>query len=392
MGRIKSRDVRTTITGGTGTVLSAIWSAYALFTTASQLPGDAGAASRMLADPPIYLPYLILAFSVVVLAWSFWPAAEGPSTETEGPISQRATGNNATQIGKAETVNIHHPPARQEPALTSYFPPDHAQRLADRMAATNRERCPEMPIWQAVHHVARIIGDTEENECYAGARAALRQAAVEGRIELWGRKDIAPEHMKDDRQSTVWTKIRRDYWEQYELNPLATAAIYPDREHTWDESLKGRRGNRYWALKADQAEMEREWPIPKKGYDIDALNTGLHRILTGQVGGKRPNLPLAGVLVRVYRKLGGAPRQENRRAEFRRNVDLEIADQVNLNGMSVWGRVNDEPLRPVLNLHTARFDHMSGSVRVKDGNFIHYATFTDLKFCKAEVDEVWPDE
>jgi len=55
-----------------GSGLSGLWNAYVYWTTASQLPDDAGKAYRMLADPPAWLPWLVMAGFIVWASWAFF--------------------------------------------------------------------------------------------------------------------------------------------------------------------------------------------------------------------------------------------------------------------------------------------------------------------------------
>lgn len=259
MARIKSRSIRGTILGGTGSALSGIWSSYAWFNTASALPEDAGAFARMLADPPIYFPYLVLALCVVVLAWSLWPRRDVPEESAPGPIAPVASGPHSSAFGiNSGTVNItHHAPAPTNPRK-------HPRGLPSRPPSPPARKCLETPIWKAVRQAALAIGDTDQNQSYPRARQAVRQAALEGRLEVWGQKDIPPQHYQDERHSTAWTEIKPNYWEEYELNQVATAEFHSDQDHTWEEDLKSRRGKRYWSLKVDQAEIDKEWPKPRE--------------------------------------------------------------------------------------------------------------------------------
>jgi len=116
---IRSRNVRATIAGGAGTLLASIWSAYANLATAAQLPQDAGALARMLADPPIYLPYLVLAASTLVLAWSLWPHPDSDRDKnTARANSHRTQGPNSPNLGGSTfqgPVTFYPPPAEREP-------------------------------------------------------------------------------------------------------------------------------------------------------------------------------------------------------------------------------------------------------------------------------------
>lgn len=87
--RIKPRVV-----GGMGAFVGSVWTAYSYFTTAMQLPKDAGKLAQMLADPPIYIPWLILVGSALVLGWSLWPRKDEPH-HIEPATNQETYGANS---------------------------------------------------------------------------------------------------------------------------------------------------------------------------------------------------------------------------------------------------------------------------------------------------------
>lgn len=103
------RNLRIRVTSGTITALSGLWSGYSHYTTAADLPQDASKLVTMLADPPIYLPWLIAAVTLVILSWSFWPAKHEPLIDQPaaisqippppGPIGILSTGSGATITG-----------------------------------------------------------------------------------------------------------------------------------------------------------------------------------------------------------------------------------------------------------------------------------------------------
>ena len=61
------------IGGGVAFALNTMWGLYAWFNEIRDLPDDASGVVKMLTDPPIYLPWLFAAGSVIFLAWVFWP-------------------------------------------------------------------------------------------------------------------------------------------------------------------------------------------------------------------------------------------------------------------------------------------------------------------------------
>lgn len=83
-----------------------------------------------MADPPIYLPWLILAACVVVLAWSFWPHKPGDeplSTPATGPIANGGGDNaQAFAIGQARDVYLN--AGARAPAEPPPEPDPHVSR------------------------------------------------------------------------------------------------------------------------------------------------------------------------------------------------------------------------------------------------------------------------
>jgi len=57
-----------------GESVALLWGAYSFFTTARDIPDDAGELAKMLADPPLYLPWGIAAVFLLALVCAFWPA------------------------------------------------------------------------------------------------------------------------------------------------------------------------------------------------------------------------------------------------------------------------------------------------------------------------------
>ena len=138
-----------------------------------------------------------------------------------------------------------------------------AQAIADQIAREQRQRCPEMPVWEALHQIAQRIGDTDEENGFPDARRQFRQAALEGRVDVWGQQDIPPAHMSDERHREVWTRIESDHWAEYKLTRAATIEACQERPHTKEEEF-GRHGGRYWNLKVRPEEIRRRWPEQPK--------------------------------------------------------------------------------------------------------------------------------
>jgi hypothetical protein len=284
---------------------------YAAFTAAAQLPSDAGKVAVLLADPPIYLPWLIFAACVFVLAWSLWPRDKEPEQDSG------ATANQATTLGTGShalagtfnaPIHINPLPAavqeRKYPGRIALpkmdIAADEARRLRERQAEA--KRCPEMPIAAAVEHVASVVGDIDCENCYPEARRQIRQAALEERIHVWGKHEIVPDHMQAPlRSRTIWKPIEPAYWENYELAAYSTDPSTDDQPHTqMEEFISGGTFNRYWSLRVRKRQIEQRWhkpwqvPAPKSAIDLspwDAVNEfSLWQAAHLWVGGEPPEV------------------------------------------------------------------------------------------------------
>lgn len=367
---IKSRSPRATITGGAGAILSGIWSAYAIFTTAEGLPEDTEKMGRMLADPPIYMPYLMLAACVVILAWSLWPRDD---EEPETTVGTTATATTSGPQSNAFAGNIFKGP------VTFGHP------LSDSAPASQPRRCPEMKLADALWIIRRVVSSDED------ARRQLQQAFVDNRVHPWGRAEIPPTTYQSPVSAMdIWTEIKPDYWRDFRLGH---AAFEPDRDQPQTEAREHvTRGlmNRYWSIRVDQREIEDAWPAEA----VNSIPREVeHYFATGEdLVESKPDLPLPGLLVRVYAKHRLVPHGEALSQAYYRKIDLEIADTVALNNLHVWGRWRDRPLAPLSfdSWKRGKFSHRRKTVTVPtvDSNMI----YTDLHFCIAEIDRHWPKD
>ena len=116
--QLKSRNEKATRVGSAGGFLATVWGAYSHYTTIAQLPSDAGELSKMLADPPIYLPWVILILCVVLLGWSFWPS-EDEGDEVD-PIAVKTSGPHSPAIHAGRDVHFHPSPAATQPVKSPY--------------------------------------------------------------------------------------------------------------------------------------------------------------------------------------------------------------------------------------------------------------------------------
>lgn len=128
--------------------------------------------------------------------------------------------------------------------------------------------------------------------------------------------------------------------------------------------------------------------VPKPAYTQKGLD-GLERALLGYQ--PAPNFPLNGVIVKVYKSLGGMPKERHMKEKFIQKVDLAIADAIVERGLTVWGRLADRPreqISPTL-LRKARFKHIWKFIEVPV-EAVRPVRYTDLMFNKEEIEEVWP--
>lgn len=241
------------IGGLSSVLLTGPWGLYSTFTTARDLPDDAGWIAIMLADPPVYAPWLLFALSVGFLAWVFWKRDdEPPRNEEASRVASFATTSGAHSSAVAGPFN--------GPVTINHGTPAEPQK--------------------------------PEKEPYS-----------------------------------------------YDLSTLAA----------------------------------------------------LERVMNGKEA-PRPDFPLSRLLSRVYKKLGPSPTDQTRKSAFRRRVNLEVADNVKLNDLWVWGRIGDKAIERI----TARawgigeFDHNKGTFRVPNG-MGEWTTYSDLKFNGEQIDNVWPE-
>lgn len=105
----------------------------------------------------------------------------------------------------------------------------------------------------------------------------------------------------------------------------------------------------------------------------------------------KPDLPLNGVLIRVYLALGPIPKDNLEKAKFWRRVNLEIADKVVAEELHTWGRFGDRALAPIPldKWEEGKFDHKRAALRVPVAYSEGY-DLTELHFFKSEVERIWP--
>lgn len=105
----------------------------------------------------------------------------------------------------------------------------------------------------------------------------------------------------------------------------------------------------------------------------------------------KPDIPITVLYGRVYKKLGGAPSEGDRKNDFYKKVDREIADAVVLNKLSTWGYYMDTAIRSISyqSWRNGIFNHRNKTLLIPSDS-LRPMIFKDLKFNKEETDGIWP--
>ena len=124
----------------------------------------------------------------------------------------------------------------------------------------NAEQQYDTPIHEAVEYVARKIDDCDSGKCYPSARRGLRKAAFEGQIKVYGKREL-----KKGYHSDLRTPVPPEFWDDQELNELATSVAYTHHEHTRAElgdgfKKLGSDREKYWDVRVSMGEVKKEWP------------------------------------------------------------------------------------------------------------------------------------
>lgn len=231
--------------------------------------------------------YALAIIGAVLLLTTFvWSILNKGSAQGDGSTGQTTHGPHSPAFGTVHGgVSINHAaPAATQPLKSPYGTAQHK---------SPPQQVPRGKIWEAVEWVAKAIGDGDHERCFPEARRALRQAALDGRISMFGRKEITPSYMSAPEECVeVWSRIKPDYWNDWRLTEMATGPLHDERPHTAAEPhiRTGLMSGRYWALRVDESQVRNEWPqksptaarsatqIPKR----DAtLASGLVYALTG---------------------------------------------------------------------------------------------------------------
>ena len=113
-------------------------------------------------------------------------------------------------------------------------------------------------------------------------------------------------------------------------------------------------------------------------------------LATYRDGPAKPDFPLKEVTNRVIAQMGPYPDGDADRQGYFRRLNLEIADKIRLDDLTIWARYADFPVK---HIDQADLEHVIVNV-VKDvisiPNDWNTLVYTDVQFVKVEVDRVWP--
>ncbi len=222
------------IGGSMGTLAAGAWGIYSNITTIRDLPDDAGWVAKMIADPPIYAPWLLFGICLIFLGWVFWERKEDEEQDPTANQSKTHGDNSHAFAGTFRDVNIG--------------------TVAASAGDAEPEKVGDMSILDALDHIISVIGPQ------GNAVAELRQAAIDGRVKIWGCQEIkTPELSLANRKwRTVWSAIPRAYWQDWQFIRDRGQLSLPDTPHTEREDGLTYRET-YGSLKTKSRQITTEW-------------------------------------------------------------------------------------------------------------------------------------
>jgi TIR domain len=130
-----------------------------------------------------------------------------------------------------------------------------------------------VPIWIALQHIAKAIGETEIGNALPRSRVTLRQAAIDGKVRILGRRQIGSRQSPTFQFDTCVTDAPRDYWKTHQITGIASAQplnpIYPFTISTESESPSW--ATAYADLRVDQAEIDALWPPTADSPEVSSV-------------------------------------------------------------------------------------------------------------------------
>ena len=118
---------------------------------------------------------------------------------------------------------------------------------------------PQLPMWKAAKRIAKALGDTDKQGGYPDTLEAIRQVALDGHIEIWGRRELPPP-MEPGRSSDEWTPIHPLFWRTHQINSLATDKLSEDSIHSCSNPIIYGEQNSCWSLRVRLSDIEQIWP------------------------------------------------------------------------------------------------------------------------------------
>ena len=209
----------------------------------------------MITDHPVYLPWLALVALLFLLKWSFWP-----NKQVDPPI--------AGQQEIMSSFGIGAPLQSAERSVIDGKSPDALDAIRQVMPTIGDRPDPfesppllppQLPMWKAAKRIAKALGDADKQGGYPETLEAIRQAALDGRIEIWGRRELPPP-IEPGLSSDEWTPINPLFWRTHQINSLATDKMSEDSVHSYSNPIIYGEQNGCWSLRVRSSDIEQIWP------------------------------------------------------------------------------------------------------------------------------------
>ena len=205
----------------------------------------------MIADQTVYLPWLALVAILLWLRWSFWPR-----TQVDPPLENLQEFKSSHDVGVVKF-------SPEQNAILGHDP-DALDAIRQVMPTVGQapdtlKSPPQMPIWKAVKHIAKVLGDTDKRGGYPATLDAIRQAALGGLIEIWGKRELSPPN-EAGLVSDEWTLINPMFWRTHQINSLATDKMSEGNLHSCSNPLIYGEQNGCWSLQVRLSDVEKIWP------------------------------------------------------------------------------------------------------------------------------------
>ncbi len=114
-----------------------------------------------------------------------------------------------------------------------------------------------------IEHVSEVIGEKNDEEILPKTRHAIRTAALNGHLRLYG---CISKEVDKAAYSSVVTEIPKEYWKSAEINAMATLEFYYDTENPLTNREKYTDGTFgspiyfYQNIEAYWPDVLKEWP------------------------------------------------------------------------------------------------------------------------------------